>query len=35
MLKEKYGELYQQYCKSVPRWIPRLRPFPGNILKPF
>jgi protein-S-isoprenylcysteine O-methyltransferase Ste14 len=35
MLKEKYGELYQQYCRSVPRWIPRLRPLRGNILKPF
>jgi protein-S-isoprenylcysteine O-methyltransferase Ste14 len=35
MLKEKFGESYQQYCKSVPRWIPRLRPFRGNILKSF
>jgi protein-S-isoprenylcysteine O-methyltransferase Ste14 len=33
MLKEKFGELYEQYCKSVPRWIPRLRPFRGEISK--
>ena len=33
MLKEKFGELYAQYCKSVPRWIPRLRPFRGDISK--
>ena len=35
MLKEKFGESYEQYCNSVPRWIPRLRPFRGNILKSF
>jgi protein-S-isoprenylcysteine O-methyltransferase Ste14 len=35
MLKEKFGELYEQYCKSVPRWIPRLRAFRGNISKSF
>ena len=34
MLKQRFGELYSQYCKSVPRWIPRLRPFRGNISKP-
>jgi protein-S-isoprenylcysteine O-methyltransferase Ste14 len=34
MLKEKFGELYEQYCRSVPRWIPRLRPFRGEISKP-
>ena len=33
MLKEKFGELYEQYCTSVPRWIPRLRPFRGDISK--
>ena len=33
MLKQKFGELYEQYCKSVPRWIPRLRPFRGDISK--
>ena len=31
MLKHKFGESYEQYCKSVRRWIPRLKPFRGNI----
>ena len=31
MLKLKFGESYEQYCKSVPRWIPRLKAFRGNI----
>jgi len=31
MLKRKYGESYEQYCKSVPRWIPRLKAFRGDI----
>jgi protein-S-isoprenylcysteine O-methyltransferase Ste14 len=31
MLKREFGELYEQYCKSVPCWIPRLRPFRGDI----
>ena len=30
MLKQKFGELYEQYCKSVPRWIPRLTPYREN-----
>ena len=25
-LEEKFGAKYEQYCKSVPRWIPRLKP---------
>jgi len=33
MLKLKFGESYEQYCKSVPRWIPRLKPFRGDISK--
>ena len=33
MLKREFGESYGQYCKSVPRWIPRLRPFRGDISK--
>ena len=33
MLKREFGESYNQYCKSVPRWIPRLRPFRGDISK--
>ena len=24
LLAEKFGARYEQYCKSVPRWIPRL-----------
>jgi protein-S-isoprenylcysteine O-methyltransferase Ste14 len=31
ILRQKFGHRYQEYCKSVPRWIPRLRPFCGNI----
>ena len=31
MLKHKFGEIYEQYCRSVPRWIPRLKAFRGNI----
>ena len=29
-LAEKFGVRYEQYCKSVPRWIPRLTPYQGN-----
>jgi protein-S-isoprenylcysteine O-methyltransferase Ste14 len=32
-LRHTYGESYEQYCKSVPRWIPRLKPFRGDISK--
>jgi len=32
-LRRKYGESYEQYRKSVPRWIPRLKPFRGYISK--
>jgi protein-S-isoprenylcysteine O-methyltransferase Ste14 len=31
MLNREFGESYEQYCRSVPRWIPRLRPFRGDI----
>jgi len=24
-LREKFGRSYEEYCKSVPRWIPRFR----------
>ncbi len=34
MLKHKFGESYEQYCKSVRRWIPPLKAFRGNISKP-
>jgi protein-S-isoprenylcysteine O-methyltransferase Ste14 len=26
LLAEKFGATYEQYCMSVPRWIPRLKP---------
>ena len=26
-LAEKFGAQYGEYCKSVPRWIPRLKPY--------
>jgi protein-S-isoprenylcysteine O-methyltransferase Ste14 len=35
MLKQKFGELYEQYCKSVPRWIPRLKPYRENVSESF
>ena len=27
VLLKRFGEAYAQYCKSVPRWIPRIRPY--------
>jgi protein-S-isoprenylcysteine O-methyltransferase Ste14 len=27
VLKRKFGESYERYCNSVPRWIPALRPY--------
>ena len=30
LLAEKFGVTYKQYCKSVPRWIPRLTPYQEN-----
>lgn len=30
LLAEKFGARYEQYCKSVPRWIPRLPPYQEN-----
>ncbi len=26
-LRRVFGEQYEEYCRNVPRWIPRLRPF--------
>ena len=26
MLRSKFGEEYHTYCRTVPRWLPRLRP---------
>jgi len=30
LLAEKFGVTYEQYCKSVPRWIPKLKPYLGK-----
>jgi protein-S-isoprenylcysteine O-methyltransferase Ste14 len=27
LLAKQFGATYEQYCKSVPRWIPRLKPY--------
>jgi len=29
-LRARYGPEYETYCKNVPRWIPRLRPWAEN-----
>ena len=29
-LAEEFGSTYKQYCNSVPRWIPRLKPYKDN-----
>jgi len=30
LLADQFGETYEQYRKSVPRWIPRLKPYREN-----
>jgi len=30
LLANKFGATYKQYLKSVPRWIPRLKPYREN-----
>ena len=30
LLADKFGATYKQYLKSVPRWIPRLKPYREN-----
>lgn len=29
-LEGEFGEAYEQYCKAVPRWIPRSKPYREN-----
>jgi len=29
-LRKKFGPSYQAYCQAVPRWIPRLAPWPRD-----
>ncbi len=29
-LLERFGEEYEEYCKNVPRWIPRISPWNGK-----
>jgi protein-S-isoprenylcysteine O-methyltransferase Ste14 len=33
-LHRQFGESYDEYRRRVPRWIPRLRPFPGSRSEP-
>ena len=30
LLAEKFGARYKQYCESIPRWIPRVKPYRKN-----
>ncbi len=30
ILRRRFGQSYEQYCRSVPRWVPRLRVSPGK-----
>jgi protein-S-isoprenylcysteine O-methyltransferase Ste14 len=29
-LRERFGAAYDEYCRHVPRLLPRLRPFTGD-----
>jgi protein-S-isoprenylcysteine O-methyltransferase Ste14 len=29
-LRRRFGKTYEQYCNSVPRWIPRLKAYTGD-----
>jgi len=29
-LRRTFGAEYERFCANVPRWIPRLRPWPGE-----
>jgi protein-S-isoprenylcysteine O-methyltransferase Ste14 len=26
LLRRKFGASYEEYCRRVPRWVPRVRP---------
>ena len=28
-LRERFGQSYEEYCRAVPPWVPRLRPWRG------
>ena len=30
VLRAKFGEEYEVFCRNVPRWLPRLRPWQGD-----
>ena len=30
-LREAYGAAYEEFCANVPRWLPRLTPWPGAM----
>ena len=32
-LRRTYGAEYQEFCANVPRWIPRVKPWPGPSAK--
>ncbi len=33
-LREVYGPTYEEFCESVPRWLPRLTPWRGATRRP-
>ena len=32
-LRKSYGREYEEFCANVPRWIPRLRPWRGPLVR--
>jgi len=32
-LRRSYGREYEDFCANVPRWIPRLRPWRGSVVR--
>lgn len=32
-LRRTFGAEYEEFCANVPRWIPRLKPWPGPVAK--